>query len=234
MSLESLITKDQEWLTWFNGSDSLILDRMVETLTAGLTWVPLYIALFYLVVKNNETMKQIALIVGCVALCMLLSDGVTDGLVKPLVARWRPSHDPIIKYTIDIVNNHRNTYYGFFSAHAANTMAITVFFCLLVRSKLFCSTMILWSLLNCWTRMYLGLHYPGDIFFGLLRGSVAGGVSYMVFHNLYFKFNPDLNYISSQYTSTGYSMIDIDIVMSVIVMTLAGVMIYSLLTVGLF
>lgn len=73
-----------------------------------------YISLLYVVIKNNETMKQIMLVVGSVILCLILSDGVTDFIVKPLVARFRPSWDPIIKYSVEVVNGMRNTQYGFF------------------------------------------------------------------------------------------------------------------------
>lgn len=232
--LDRLIALDQELLMWFNGSDSLFVDRLAMSLTAGVTWIPLYIALFYLVVKNNETMLQIGIIVGCSMLCILLADGMADGIVKPLVARPRPSNDPIIKYAVDVVNNHRGMSFSFFSAHAANTMSLAVFFSLLVRNRLFSSALIIWSLVNCWTRMYLGLHYPGDILCGLLWGSVSGGLSYLVFHRFYFKVSPRLNYVSSQYTRTGYNIIDIDVVLAVMVFTVAAAVINSLLTIGLY
>lgn len=67
------------------------------------------------------------LIVGSVILCIILSDGLTDFIVKPFVARYRPSWDPFVKYTIDIVNGMRDTQYGFFSAHASNTFCIAMF-----------------------------------------------------------------------------------------------------------
>ncbi len=226
--LDSLIHLDQQLLLWFNGSDSLFVDHFAEVLTSGLSWIPLYLALFYLVVKNNETMLQIALIVGCSALCILLADGVAEGIVKPLVGRWRPSNDPYFKYMVEVVGNHRGTDYGFFSAHAANTMSIATFFCLLVRNRLFNTALVIWSLINCWTRMYLGLHYPSDIVCGLLWGMAAGGISYLVFHKFYYKVSPKINYISSQYTSTGYSNVDIDIVMMAMMTILVFAVLASL------
>lgn len=234
MTLDSFITLDQHLLTWFNGSDSLFVDRLAEVLTSGITWIPLYIALLILVIKNNETMTQILIIVGCTALCIVLADGVADGLVKPLVARPRPANDPLIKYTVNVVANHRGMGFSFFSAHAANTMSLAVFFSLLIRDRLFGTVMVLWSLVNCWTRLYLGLHYPGDILCGLLWGAVAGAISYLVFYRLYFKVSPRLNYISSQYTPSGYSKQDIDMVVGVLVAIIAVVMLWSLLSIGLF
>lgn len=228
MILESIIEFDQQLLLWFNGSDSLFLDRMSDMLTWGFTWTPLFLALFFLVVKNNETMPQIVLVTCCAGLCILLADGMADGIVKPLVARPRPAMDPYLKYLVDVVDGHRGSGFSFFSAHAANTMSLAVFFSMLVRNRLFTVVMVLWSLLNCWTRLYLGLHYPVDIVCGLLWGIVSGLISYMVYHKFYYKISPKINYISSHYTSSGYSMADIDMVVVVVAGTLAMVTVLAL------
>ncbi len=228
MTLESIIEFDQQLLLWFNGSDSLFLDRMSDMLTWGFTWTPLFLALFFLVVKNNETMPQIVLVTCCACLCILLADGMADGIVKPLVARPRPAMDPYLKYLVDVVDGHRGSGFSFFSAHAANTMSLAVFFSMLVRNRLFTVVMVLWSLLNCWTRLYLGLHYPVDIVCGLLWGIVSGLISYMVYHKFYYKISPKINYISSHYTSSGYSMADIDMVVVVVAGTLAIVTVLAL------
>lgn len=227
--MQTLIEIDRNILAFFNGSDSLFLDNLAVVLTSGLTWIPLYLSLLYVVIKNNDTMKQIMLVIGCVALCIVISDGVTDFIVKPLVARFRPSHDPLIKYSVDIVNGLRDTKYGFFSAHAANTFCLAVFFSLLIRDRTFITAMILWSLVNCWTRMYLGLHYPGDILVGLVWGAVVGFFVYFIYIKSYLRMYQDFNYISSQYTSTGYNRIDIDIILLVMVLTLLFAIIKSLI-----
>lgn len=216
---------DRTVLEVFNGSDSLFVDSLAQILTSGYTWIPLYAALFYLIVKNNETMLQIAFAIGGAVACVILADLMADGIVKPLVGRWRPSNDPIIKYTIDIVNNTRGTDYGFFSAHAANTMSIALFFCLLVRNRIFAACMITWSVISCWTRMYMGLHYPGDIIVGLTWGSAVACGVYYIYRKLYYKVSPKINYISSQYTSTGYSLEDIDVV----ICTFAFIMVLSII-----
>ena len=218
---------DRQVLSFFNGSDSLFLDGVAMTFTSGLTWIPLYVALVYLVIKNNESMSQIFLIIACALGCIFLADGIADYIVKPLVARWRPTNDPVIKYTIDVVDNYRETKFGFFSAHAANTMSLAVFLCLLIRSRLLNGFLIAWSLLNCWTRMYLGVHYPGDILVGLLWGVIVGVLVYLLFIRIYFKISPNLNYISSHYTSTGYSHHDIDVVILVACLELLYVVIWG-------
>ena len=214
MDIATFETLDRQLLEFFNGSNSVFLDSVAITFTSGLTWIPLYVALLYLVIKNSENMAQFGLIVGSVLLCMLLSDGVAEYLVKPYVGRLRPSADPAVKYLIDVVGNYReSTTFSFPSAHAANTAAVAVFFSLLVRNKSLSVMLLLWSVLNCWTRLYLGVHYPGDILVGFLWGIISAVVSYSVYRAIYFRLRPRLNYISSQYTSTGYNHEDIDIVL---------------------
>lgn len=218
--MQTLTDIDRSILAFFNGSDSLFVDNLAVILTSGLTWISLYLSLLYVVIKNNETMKQIMLVIGCVILSIVLSDGVADFIVKPMVERLRPSNDPLIKYTVNVVEGIRGNSYSFFSAHASNTFCIAMFFSLLVRNKVFVVTMVSWSLINCWTRMYLGLHYPSDILVGLIWGGVSGSLAYYIYIKSYLRIYKDFNYISSRYTSTGYNRFDADIVLLVLILTL--------------
>ena len=126
----------------------------------------------------------------------------------------------MIKYAVKVVDNVRGGDYGFFSAHAAKTFSLAVFFSLLIKDRLLTLTLIFWSLLNCYTRMYLGLHYPLDILAGLLWGMVAGVLSYLVWWKVYYKISPNIHYISSQYTSSGYSLTDVRSIIMVFVFIL--------------
>lgn len=218
--MQTLTDIDRSVLAFFNGSGSLFVDNLAVILTSGLTWIPLYLSLLYVVIKNNDTMKQIMLVVGCVILSIILSDGMADFIVKPMVERLRPSNDPFIKYTVNVVNDMRGSSYSFFSAHASNTFCVAMFFSLLVRNKVFVITMVSWSLVNCWTRMYLGLHYPSDILAGLVWGGISGSLAYYVYIKSYLHIYKDFNYISSRYTSTGYNRFDADIVLLVLILTL--------------
>lgn len=218
--MQTLTDIDRSVLAFFNGSDSLFVDNLAVILTSGLTWIPLYLSLLYVVIKNNDTMKQIMLVVGCVILSIILSDGMADFIVKPMVECLRPSNDPFIKYTVNVVNDMRGSSYSFFSAHASNTFCVAMFFSLLVRNKVFVITMVSWSLVNCWTRMYLGLHYPSDILAGLVWGGISGSLAYYVYIKSYLHIYKDFNYISSRYTSTGYNRFDADIVLLVLIFTL--------------
>ena len=185
MIWQTFIDFDKQLLLWFNGSQSLYLDSLVRTLTDAFTWVPLYVSLFFVVLKNSDTVRKILFILSCAGLCVLLSGTVDDAIVKPLVARWRPTHDPQIGLMVDTVDGYRGGRYGFFSAHASNTFSITVFFWWLIRSRLLTTAMTIWSLTNCWTRMYLGVHFPGDILVGLCWGAICGTLVYKIYRRVY-------------------------------------------------
>ena len=228
MDFSTIQNIDFQVLQWFNGSNNVILDQLALVLTSGFTWIPLYMVLFIVVMRNNETMMQIGLVVGAALLCILFADGFADGIIKPLAERWRPSNDPLVKYSVQVVDNLRMKDYSFCSAHAANTMSIAVFFSLLVRSRMLTITMIVWSLVNCWTRLYLGVHYPLDIATGLLLGSVVGFLVYLFYHRMYRRISPEIKYISNQYTSTGYDRDDIDMIMTVLMLVLVYVVIRAL------
>lgn len=232
MDFSKIQDMDMQVLNLFNGSDNIMLDQMVQILTSGLTWIPLYVMLFFVVMRNNETMGQIALVVGSAIFCVLFADGLVDGIIKQLAERWRPSNDPTFKYMVQVVDDVRLKGYSFCSAHAANTMSLAIFFSLLVRSKLLTITLVIWSLINCWTRLYLGVHYPSDILCGMMIGIVVGILVYLLYYKLYLRISPKINYISNQYTSTGYDHDDIDKAMVILMLTLVYVVTRSVVMVG--
>lgn len=233
MDFSKIQDMDMQVLSIFNGSDNIMLDQMVQILTSGLTWIPLYVMLFFAVMRNNETMGQIALVVGSAIFCVLFADGLVDGIIKQLAERWRPSNDPTFKYMVQVVDNIRLKGYSFCSAHAANTMSLAVFFSLLIRSKLLTITLVIWSLINCWTRLYLGVHYPSDILCGMIIGIIVGILVYLLYYKIYLRISPKINYISNQYTSTGYDHDDIDKAMVILMLTLVYVVTRSVVMAGI-
>ena len=227
--VSALEAVDKQLLLAVNGSDSLYLDRVARKLTNAFTWVPFYVSLFYLVLKNNDNFRKILLILGAAGLCVLLAGTVDDVIVKPTVARWRPTHDPEIGSLVDIVDGYRGGRYGFFSAHAANTFSLAILFCWMIRSRLLSVAIVIWSLTNCWTRLYLGVHYPGDILVGLTWGAIVGTFVYFLFYRLTRRFNTGRHLISSKYTDTGYQCVDCDTPVAVLVLTLLIVLLLSCL-----
>lgn len=227
----NLIALDKQWLLAVNGSDSLFLDHMAHVLTTAMTWLPLYLSLFYVVLHNNENFRKVLCILAAAGLCVLLAGSVDDLIVKPTVARWRPTHDPEIGLLVDIVDGYRGGKYGFFSAHASNTFSIAIFFCWLIRSRLLSISLVIWSFTNCWTRMYLGVHFPGDILVGLTWGFIVGTLVYFIFYRATKRLSTsNRHFVSSNYTSTGYQHSDCNIPVAVLVFTLLYALIKSCIT----
>ena len=230
MDMDTIIQMDKQLLLAINGSDSLFVDYLAKTLTTAATWIPLYVSLFYVVVKNNDNFRRIICILACAGLCVLFAGTVDDLLVKPLVARLRPTHDFQIGMLVDTVDGYRGGKYGFFSAHAANTFSIAVFFSLLMRSRLVTLLLVGWALTNCWTRLYLGVHYPLDILCGLLWGGSVGTGIYFLYRYVDRRLlHSENDYVSSKYTSSGYRYSDIYIVALVLSLTLIYCILRSLI-----
>ena len=227
MDIQGLLEIDRQLLLAFNGSGSLFIDSLVLVLTNAYTWIAFYLALTYLVIKNNGKWSQIMLVVAASGLCILLSSLVAEGVVKPYVARLRPSLDPSVCNMLHLAKGYTASGYSFFSAHAANTFSIAVFFSLLVRSRVFTISIMAWSLLNAWTRLYLGVHYPSDVIVGLAYGAFVGIMVYFIFLKLYMIVTDKLHFISSQYTRTGYGFSDIDIVHNVLLLTIVYAVIHA-------
>ena len=215
-----MIQYDKELLLWFNGSDSLFFDGLVKTLTTATTWIPLYLALFYMVVKNNDGIQKVLMILACAGICVFFAGSLNDMFVKSAVERWRPTHDGEIAMLVDVVNGYRGGRYGFFSSHAANTFSLAVFFSLLVRSRVLTFFLVGWSLINCWTRMYLGVHFPIDICCGLLWGAIVGATTWFLYRKLYKRLYRQDHFISSHYTLTGYEYADVDVVAIILLLTI--------------
>lgn len=227
MNYSTLYAADKTLLMVFNGSHCPFVDRLAVTLTCGYMWIPLYIALLLLVINNHKTVAQISLVIGMALLAIVLSEGMADLIVKPLVARLRPIHDTLMQDSVQVVNNYRAEGYSFFSAHASNTMAVAVFFSLLVKDRLFACTLITWALVNCWTRLYLGVHYPSDVIVGVVWGSVSGLFAYTIYNKV-----KDTRHLSfsdnAATTDMAYRRSDINRVICVMALLVIFAIIFSL------
>ncbi|MBR2301275.1 MAG: phosphatase PAP2 family protein [Bacteroidaceae bacterium] len=219
--MEQLIDADKYLLLGINGSESLFWDACILVYTSTVLWIPLALVLLFVLIKNN-TAKNFLILLGLIVVLFFLTDGITSTICKPYFARLRPTHDPELMYAVDVVNGYRAGLYSFMSSHAGNSFGIATFVMLLVRNRTLSISLAIWAILNSYTRLYLGVHFPGDIIAGTTVGILSGVAVYYLYR---FIFNKQRgarhDWVSSQYTKSGYLVQDVHLMLTVLYATFA-------------
>ncbi len=178
--LDTLIDLDSQLLLFFNSFHTPFLDRFMMLFTSRFIWAPMYALILLLFFKKYNPLRAGVFVVMLVA-AIALTDQTCATLLRPMFERLRPSNlaNPLSE-SVNIVDGYRGGRYGFPSCHAANSFALAIFLSLVVRRRGFTLVIFGWAALNSYSRMYLGVHYPGDILVGASIGSAFGYVCYRV------------------------------------------------------
>lgn len=177
--VECLDSLDRSIFLFLNGMHNDFFDMFMWYVSKTATWSLMLLFLLYIIFKNNWRMA-LMVILG-IALTITLADQISSGLVKDFIGRFRPTHNPEIESIVHTVNGYKGGLYGFVSSHAANTLGVAVYISLLFRNRYITLFMMLWSLLVAYSRIYLGVHYPGDILGGMIVGVISGFVVYKIY-----------------------------------------------------
>lgn len=176
--IDLLQSIDTNVFLFFNGFHTAFLDPYMRLLTGKLAWIPFYLAIAAVIFKIYGWKRGLWM-VAAIGAAVGCADVVCSQVIRPVVERLRPSNlaNPIVTL-VHVVNDYRSTTYGFPSCHAANTFALAVGSALAVRRRPYTITIFAWALIECYTRLYLGVHYPGDLLVGGCVGALSGWAFY--------------------------------------------------------
>lgn len=185
MQLLNIIATLNEWdtqaLIWVNGHYNSFADWIMWCLSQH--WcIALVVAATYLFVVFKGERHQWWLLLLGVGLCFLLADQISSSIIKESVQRPRPCH---VLDNLHMFRTHCGGSFSFVSSHAANCWTVAIFLGLLAKKKIHISwlmaLLIVWATLVCYSRPYLGKHYPGDVICGAMLGILLGMLVYWIY-----------------------------------------------------
>lgn len=180
---------DARLLLIVNGAHSPFFDSVMWCISGRWIWVPFYAVLAHLLFRRMSW-KRASICLVTIGLIILAADQTCATLIRPEIGRLRPANlnNPLSSF-VHVVNGYRGGRYGFPSCHAANTFALAVFMSLVIRHKWFTVMMFSWAFVVSYSRMYLGVHYFGDLFCGATIGSLFAVLFYYLQNYLFKRLN---------------------------------------------
>ncbi|MTI23214.1 phosphatase PAP2 family protein [Fulvivirga sp. RKSG066] len=174
---ETILEWDRELFLFLNSLHNPTLDTIMYWYTQKYVWFPVYAVLIFFIFKEYKW-KGVVMVLAAAA-AVGLADFIISGVMKPYFERWRPSRDPSLEGMVHLVNEYTGGKFGFASAHAGTAFSLATYTFLIFRHKYkWVGLVFIWSFIMAYTRIYLGVHYPGDIIVGTLIGVLLGFLFY--------------------------------------------------------
>lgn len=185
--LDYLIDIDSDALLAINGLHDTFQDAFWFMVSSKLASVLIALGLIWVLLHKRRSYALLVIVM--LALTITIADQVSSGIIKQLVERFRPTHDPDIGALVHTVNGYRGGMYGFVSSHAANAFGAITLISLIMRQRLVLFPLLVWALMQCYSRIYLGVHFPGDILGGIVVGLASGWLVWLLMRPIQRRFN---------------------------------------------
>ena len=172
--IEYLNSTDTHWFLFINGMHITFFDPIMYWFSDKWIWVPMYLIIAFYIIKHYKIQGVIMLLFAAVVIA--LCDQIASHLIKNEVLRLRPSHEPALAGLVHLSKAGPGGMYGFISSHAANAFGLATFlyFILDEHFKLMKYLLFVWAIMVSYSRIYNGVHYPGDVLTAALIGALIG------------------------------------------------------------
>lgn len=179
--IEYLNHLDIQLFLFLNGLHNSFFDPIMYWLSDKDIWIPFYLLIAFLIIKHYKKDSILILVFAIVALA--ICDQAASHLIKVLVERLRPSHEPALAGLVHMSSAGPGGLYGFVSSHTANAIGLAVFFGLTLDKsfRILKYILFIWAILVAYSRIYNGVHYPGDILCGGILGAVISYLMYKLY-----------------------------------------------------
>ena len=181
---QSLMETDQTVFLYLNGLYTSFGDYFMSSFSGKVIWAPMYASVLYVLLKNADWKVALYCLIAIV-LTITFADQACATFIRPAVARLRPcSPDTPISELVHLVYGKRSGSFSFPSCHAANSFGLAFMLMYLFRNRWLTAFILIWAVINSYSRIYLGVHYPTDLLAGAIVGATGATLMYLLLRKI--------------------------------------------------